>query len=97
MFKLNRKGTRYRYRITLLSAQGLPEGSNALVVWKRGAKKANRGTSSSKPVQPGGQCVWNESVTIAATLFREGTAWDPKIISLTIKEVTFEVSQSVLC
>ena len=89
MFK-SRKGVKQKYKIIFVSASNVPDNATLCVAWKRGAKKENKGSTSTKPVKAG-LVEWNETVAIVCTLFKEGVIYDAKasyqvLYSLTSKE-----------
>ena len=86
MFK-SRKGIKQKYKITFVSASNVPDGSNVCVSWKRGAKKENKGSSTSKSVKSG-MVEWNETISIICTLFKDGVVFDAKVENANRKPLT---------
>eukprot|EP00727_Mastigamoeba_balamuthi_P012219 m51a1_g762 hypothetical protein (513) ;mRNA; r:556736-558782 len=82
-----RKGSKHEYRITFVSASGLPDGETISVHWKRGSKGENSGDSLHKPAI-GGRVSWHETVTLMCTLFPSGVpgCFDPKMIIFTVQK-----------
>lgn len=85
MFK-KKRAVKHRFKITFLSASGLPEGSAVRLSWKRGAKSQNHGETALQTVE-NGQVLWNESVSILCTMFGTSSgSFEEKDLSLTLLE-----------
>ena len=96
MFK-KKRAVKHRFKITFLSASGLPEGSAVRLSWKRGAKSQNHGETALQTVE-NGEVSWNESVSILCTMFGTSAgAFEEKDLSLTLLEAPAEVEVSVRC
>eukprot|EP00727_Mastigamoeba_balamuthi_P000836 m51a1_g1075 hypothetical protein (517) ;mRNA; r:3666-5668 len=79
------KGTRHEYRLTVVSASGLPDGEPVSVRWKRGSKGGNSGATARR-LALAGRVAWDESATLSCTLFPSSIpgVCDPKIVVFTL-------------
>ncbi|KAH3756951.1 hypothetical protein Pelo_11260 [Pelomyxa schiedti] len=81
-----KESVKLRFKVTLVSATNLPEGTQACLSWKRGGKGENAGVTKTVPAGKNGIAEWNHSVIILSTLFKNATGYEEKYMTISICE-----------
>jgi len=79
------------FAFTFLVARetGLKAGKKVTIQWKRGEKKENHGQTEEVEVGSDGTAKFNKSCTLKTTIAPDGDKYEPKYLSIALREVRF--------
>ena len=77
------------FTFTFLEARetGVKAGKKVVVQWKRGEKKENHGHTDEVEVGKDGLAKFNKSCTLKTTIAPDGDKYEPKYLSISLREV----------
>lgn len=77
----------FTFTFLTLDDSSLKPGKTVQIQWKRGEKKENHGHTPDVEVGARGIAKFNTGVTLKSTLAPEGDKYEPKYMSISVKEV----------
>lgn len=77
------------FTFTFLEARetGVKAGKKVVIQWKRGEKKENHGHTDEVEVGKDGLAKFNKSCTLKTTIAPDGDKYEPKYLSISLREV----------